>query len=722
WTKTLSFEQGENLCFKFTLGRWPDEAINSDGSIPENYNLTVTKDTIITMIIDKWGKYLRQSIKAGDLFSRFGGILLWDYWKYHEGDNLEWAKSGFNDSSWKTVTSNFHWLDPRDLRWKGVGWFRKHLHVDSALWNKTFAMTITQSGPLDIYYNGRLIKSIGRGDTPQAGYIPFLKNSWEEFTFDAKADQVFAVRYENYDAELQQRYNLDSGFGILIFGLNQAFNTAGYIWTYRLFQVVFTVIPFVLSFMHLCLYLFYRRQKQNLYYAICLLGFAGLTYFNYEQSLLHHIYMLVFHGRPLLVYPEILNTLSAATAIFFGMLTLFSISYDKLPKRWLPYLVLYIAVSASGFLYVSWQVVMYIIILQFGFLLAECMLAAFRRNKIKSKGTWIILTGFFVLCIFIALEVLVSFGFIILQTPQLIYVYGMLAFAISMSLYLSYNFAFINKDLEEQLEKVNVLSDKAIEQERIQAALEIERRLMEADDLRKTKELESARDLQLSLLPKKVPATEHLDIACYMKTATEVGGDYYDFHLSEDGVLTAFIGDATGHGLKAGNMVILAKGLFNTLAMEDDLIRIIHSFNRSIKQMNLHLLSMCMSLIRIEGDRLEYVSAGMPPMQIYRKEKGEVEELLLKGMPLGAFNDFPYKKISAHLCHNDVILLMSDGLTEMFNEKKETYGMEKVVDSLKESADKSAQEIIEHIWRQSRLWADETPLADDMTVMVIKIK
>ena len=51
-----------------------------------------------------------------------------------------------------------------------------------------------------------------------------------------------------------------------------------------------------------------------------------------------------------------------------------------------------------------------------------------------------------------------------------------------------------------------------------------------------------------------------------MKPATEVGGDYYDFHVGEDGTLTVAVGDATGHGLKAGTMVTATKSLFNNLA------------------------------------------------------------------------------------------------------------------------------------------------------------
>ncbi len=80
---------------------------------------------------------------------------------------------------------------------------------------------------------------------------------------------------------------------------------------------------------------------------------------------------------------------------------------------------------------------------------------------------------------------------------------------------------------------------------------------------RKTHELEEARNLQLSLLPGQLPQLPNLEIAVYMKTATEVGGDYYDFKVAADGTLNIALGDATGHGMQAGTMVTLMKGLFS---------------------------------------------------------------------------------------------------------------------------------------------------------------
>jgi serine phosphatase RsbU (regulator of sigma subunit) len=377
----------------------------------------------------------------------------------------------------------------------------------------------------------------------------------------------------------------------------------------------------------------------------------------------------------------------------------------------------------SGFLNIPPRITSMFIYFSFTVTLAEGIIASIKTKDVSKKGAWIIFSGFIVMSISIVLQIFVDF---VLENGfwgiNQIYVYGMIGFIISMSLYLSYNFAYINKDLEWQLDKVKVLSKKTIEQERIAASLEIERRVMEAENLRKTKELESARELQLSLLPKEVPQLTDFEISCYMKTASEVGGNYYDFHATDDNTSTVIVGDATGHGLKASNMVILAKGLFNTLVHEQNLISIMDTFNRSIKQMNLHMLTMCMSLIRVRENKIEYSSAGMPPMLIYRNNTGEIEQFLLKGMPLGAFYDFPYKSLSTDISKGDVILLMSDGLVELFNRQKDIYGLENVIKSFKDSAKSPVEETIAHICKESTLWSGDAQLKDDITILAVKKK
>jgi serine phosphatase RsbU (regulator of sigma subunit)/ligand-binding sensor domain-containing protein len=251
---------------------------------------------------------------------------------------------------------------------------------------------------------------------------------------------------------------------------------------------------------------------------------------------------------------------------------------------------------------------------------------------------------------------------------------------------------------------------------------ELRAQLAEAENARKSRELEEARSLQLSMLPKELPQLPNLDIAVYMKTATEVGGDYYDFQVGMDGTLTIVIGDATGHGLKAGTMVTATKSLFNTLGSNSDIIFTFHEITRCIKQMQIHMLSMCLTMMKIQGKKMIMSAAGMPPALIYRKNTMAVEEIVLKGMPLGAVTDFPYQIRETDLNSGDTVLLLSDGLPELFDKNKEMFSYERVVQVFSKHAHKSPEEIIEGLKTAGSEWVEDTDPDDDVTFVVIKLK
>jgi serine phosphatase RsbU (regulator of sigma subunit)/ligand-binding sensor domain-containing protein len=251
---------------------------------------------------------------------------------------------------------------------------------------------------------------------------------------------------------------------------------------------------------------------------------------------------------------------------------------------------------------------------------------------------------------------------------------------------------------------------------------ELRAQLAEAENARKSRELEEARSLQLSMLPKELPQLPNLDIAVYMKTATEVGGDYYDFQVGMDGTLTIVIGDATGHGLKAGTMVTATKSLFNTLGSNSDILFTFNEITRCIKQMQIHMLSMCLTMMKIQGNKMIMSAAGMPPALIYRKNTMAVEEIVLKGMPLGAVSDFPYQIKKTNLNPGDTVLLLSDGLPELFDNNKEMFSYERVVQVFSKHAHKSPEEIIEGLKMAGSDWVEGSEPDDDVTFVVLKVK
>ena len=280
--------------------------------------------------------------------------------------------------------------------------------------------------------------------------------------------------------------------------------------------------------------------------------------------------------------------------------------------------------------------------------------------------------------------------------------------------YAAYAFLFLAAGFSfDRYQRVRI---KKIEQRRAQLTL------LRAENQRKTKELEEARQLQLSMLPKELPNLPHLDIAVYMKTATEVGGDYYDFHVGMDGTLTVVIGDATGHGMKAGTMVTTTKSLFSSHAGNPDILFTFQEITRCIKQMNMHMLSMCLSILKIQGNKMQISAAGMPPALLYRSKTKTVEEIVLKGMPLGAVQDFPYELRQTEIYAGDTVLLMSDGLPELFNRNKEMFGYERVMETYKKSAGKNPEEIIEELKNAGSDWTNNEAPDDDITFVVIKVK
>ncbi len=236
------------------------------------------------------------------------------------------------------------------------------------------------------------------------------------------------------------------------------------------------------------------------------------------------------------------------------------------------------------------------------------------------------------------------------------------------------------------------------------------------------KELHDARELQLSMLPKNLPNLSNLDIAVYMKTATEVGGDYYDFHTGEDGTLTTVIGDATGHGLKAGMMVTAAKTLFNSYSKNDNILDIFQEMTRSIKQMKFNNLAMCLAMLKITKNKLVMSSAGMPSIYIYRKEKGIVEEFEFQGMPLGTLENFPYKSAETEINSGDTIFLTSDGFPELKNANNEMFGYKRVRSLFENLANESPEAMISKLKDTGSDWVNDKDPDDDVTFVVIKVK
>ncbi|MDX1582271.1 MAG: SpoIIE family protein phosphatase [Thermoanaerobaculia bacterium] len=257
---------------------------------------------------------------------------------------------------------------------------------------------------------------------------------------------------------------------------------------------------------------------------------------------------------------------------------------------------------------------------------------------------------------------------------------------------------------------------RLVQEETARREQEIREQLLKEEYDRTTAELDEAREFQLSMLPSSLPRLENLEIAVDMTTATEVGGDYYDFHTGEEAVTIA-IGDGTGHGAKAGTMVAVIKSLFTALT-SSDLKRFLREASATIRTMQLGRMSMALTLLRFEEGRLRFAAAGMPPLLLVRS-KGEIEELSSPGAPLGTI-DFPYEERSLTLDPGDLVIAMSDGLPELLDETGEPFGYERVTSAVRDIRSRSPEAIIRGLQEAARDWRGNRPLQDDMTLLVIR--
>ena len=650
-----------------------------------------------------------------------GGALL-GIWKYHPGDNSEWANPAFDDTEWESTNTLMFRPELPESSWEGIGWFRLRLSIpDEQLWNMPLALrVIFQVGASEIYLDGELIYKFGTVGTRAGEEKPYWQRDPQVISFSGKTEHLIAIRYSNFSS-----YQLTPmlGFSLMLAPLNDSIESrVNIVRDGTTLQMVWTAISIFLMLQHLLLFVFYPRARENLYFALLTGSIGAFVFLTFQFIMLATSTTQLRDLIQLLVCVYVLMLLS-------GMLFLHTLFYPKLLKLSWFFLIGWVVIacvclfifrtlspdtgagmlnltitgeSMSGHAFYFGTGIEIVLLMLFTLLtfleMARVIIVAIFKKK---DGAWIFGLGSlspFILT-FVLGDLVSQAGYTI--NWQLGVLSTLLAPLFSMSVYLARNFSRTSRKLETEV---------------------LERQLLEIENTRKTEELEEARKLQMSMLPQAAPQLSHLDIAFEMRPATEVGGDYYDYNLTDDEQLTIAIGDATGHGMNAGLVVSAVKSLFKTSTPEAGNLETLERISQGIKSMNLKRLYMAMTLVTFNQNRLELAGAGIPPALIYRADEDLVEEILLEGMPLGGFIGAERQEASYELQSGDTILLMSDGLPEMLNPENEMLDYPKTKELFEEVADQSPETIIDHLFKAGASWADGEPQADDVTLVVIKVR
>ncbi|HLR89970.1 MAG TPA: SpoIIE family protein phosphatase [Balneolaceae bacterium] len=633
-----------------------------------------------------------------------------DLWRYRPGDNLNWANSGYDDEAWELVSTNLTTGDLSFIEWDTIGWFRKKVNISPLLAGKPVALIVDRHlGASEVYLNGRKVLELGTFSKVPGVMKPYEGNELPMITFQEGVNTL-AVRYMNPHSTETEGFFGYNGFRFLL-GDWQANQTERerFLQSWTGMSMFYLGVLFTFCLLHFLLFLFYPKEKRNLYFSLFTGGLMVITYILYRLELIRYTVDTIQYLR---------------YAVFFEIFVLvfavrFMHTIDQTQKKIHSNLILLAGLTAAVIVWIYpahavWlrDIVILVLIVE----LIRLLVLMFRR---KRQGVWVIGAGMIVFVLAMAASVLINFH-VISGRMLLVNVAGSGLLILSMSVFLSREFAATQHRLERKLREVKELSHRALEQERINSEKEMETRLLEAENARKTRELEEARTLQLSMLPRKLPESDFYDMSVYMDTATEVGGDYYDYTTGPGNTLTFALGDATGHGMKAGIMVAAAKSYFHSLAREANVTDMLKRMSAGLNNMNMKMMYMGLVLARCHADQVEITSAGMPPVLHYKKELGTVERVVLKSLPLGSSIEFPYESRKAVLTEGDLLLLMSDGLTELFNPEREMLGLKKIEEVLKNSDGMKSGDIVNQLTQLIKTWSGGKEPEDDITFLILK--
>ena len=233
-------------------------------------------------------------------------------------------------------------------------------------------------------------------------------------------------------------------------------------------------------------------------------------------------------------------------------------------------------------------------------------------------------------------------------------------------------------------------------------------------------ELEIARGIQMSMIPKTFPPYPErgdIDIYASLVPAKEVGGDLFDFFITEE-KLYFCIGDVSGKGVPASLVMAVTRSLFHTLAAhEKSPGRIVTAMNESMTDMNessMFVTFFC-GVLDMKNGHLRYCNAGHNAPVLLNTTKSQVP--VESNVPLGIISGFVFQEQETDLQYDDALFLYTDGITEAENTSHELFGEERMMSTL--SGLKESRVHLEEMQKALNTFVGEAPQSDDITMLFV---
>lgn len=237
-------------------------------------------------------------------------------------------------------------------------------------------------------------------------------------------------------------------------------------------------------------------------------------------------------------------------------------------------------------------------------------------------------------------------------------------------------------------------------------------------------ELELSQIVQRALLPQSIPHIKGVELAAFSRPSEIIGGDYFDFFNYRDGAHGLVIADVSGHGVAAGMLMSSLQTALRTMAPDTEVpSEILERINRFyIHNINFTtFITVFLARFDPETRILTYINAGHNPPVVYRKETGEIHWLTRTAPAIGLAEDFRPGTESVTLEQGDSLLLYTDGLTEALNMDKEQFGHERLAALFARNMNLTMPDILQVVRETVNEFSDRVPLADDATLVALKI-
>jgi len=247
------------------------------------------------------------------------------------------------------------------------------------------------------------------------------------------------------------------------------------------------------------------------------------------------------------------------------------------------------------------------------------------------------------------------------------------------------------------------------------------------DRRRFEKDMKSAKEIQLNIIPSGYPAfpdRDEIDLYAVLKPAQIIGGDLYDYFFIDKDHLLFAIGDISGKGIPASLFMAVAHTLIKSNADVLSSKHIVEQLNKKliVRNTNQHFLTIFMGILDIKNGILDYCNAAHNYPYILRAN-GSIESLdETHGLPVGIYPNKLYNSSTAVLRTGDTILLYTDGVIDCRDENDNTYGQQRFEENLQNLNNLSCFKMVTKIENSLRLFKGTSEQADDISLMALQYK